>query len=78
MLPLSTPGATPAAVPPLEAARPPRRKRYSGTHPVAFKDKYKELSGDAALLAQLELKGKTAAGTHRPVAVPEVLAALAP
>ena len=74
MLPLGVPAAP--AEPP--APRPPRRVRYSGTHPVAFKDKHKELSGDAALLAKLALKGKTAAGTHRPVAVPEVLAALAP
>jgi 16S rRNA (cytosine1402-N4)-methyltransferase len=60
-------------------ARPPRRKRYSGTHPRRFDERYKEL--DSAkfpeLAAKLRARGRTPAGTHVPVMLPEVLAALA-
>lgn len=68
-----TPPQAPAAPP---AVKPPRRARYAGSHPRLFTEKYKELKNDPALIAHIEAKGGTAAGTHRPVAVPEVLAAL--
>ena len=60
--------------------RPPRRPRYRGTHPRRFSEKYKER--DAARYAETAGKvaasGKTPAGTHRPILVAEVLAALDP
>ena len=55
-----------------------RRKRYSGKYPRRFEDKYKEHGGDAATLAKVTASGKTPAGTHRPIMVTEILAALAP
>jgi len=57
-----------------------RRQRYSGTHPKNFQQKYKEHAIDAhpELLAHLRAKGKTPAGTHVPVLMAEVMAALAP
>lgn len=55
-----------------------RRPRYSGTHPRRFDERYKELRGDPSLVAHVEAKGSTAAGTHRPIAVDEVLAVLQP
>jgi 16S rRNA (cytosine1402-N4)-methyltransferase len=55
-----------------------RRPRYAGTHPRRFAEKYKEHGGDAATLAKVLAAGKTPAGTHRPIMVAEVLAALAP
>lgn len=55
-----------------------RRARYSGTHPRRFEHKYKELRGDPAVVAHVEAKGSTAAGTHRPIAVDAVLEALQP
>jgi 16S rRNA (cytosine1402-N4)-methyltransferase len=55
-----------------------RRVRYRGTHPKKFEEKYKELRGDADVKAHVEGKGATAAGTHRPIAVPEILEVLSP
>ena len=57
-----------------------RRPRYSGTHPKQFAEKYKELAIDnhPELLAHLLAKGKTPAGTHVPVMVEPILAALSP
>lgn len=55
-----------------------RRPRYSGTHPRRFEHKYKELRGDAAVVAHIEARGSTAAGTHRPIACDEILEALRP
>ncbi|MCM3876827.1 MAG: 16S rRNA (cytosine(1402)-N(4))-methyltransferase, partial [Thermoanaerobaculia bacterium] len=62
------------------AGKPPRRPRYRGTHPRAFSEKYKEL--DPVRFPDQRGKvldsGRTPAGTHVPVLVLEVLAALQP
>lgn len=55
-----------------------RRPRYRGKNPRRFEDKYKEHGGDAQTIAKVLASGKTPAGTHRPIMVAEVLAALAP
>jgi 16S rRNA (cytosine1402-N4)-methyltransferase len=61
-----------------EAPRPPRRKRYRGTHPRRFHEKYKELdpARHAETVAKVFEAGKTPAGMHVPVMVEECLAAL--
>ena len=58
----------------------PRRKRYGGTHPKSYQQKYKEHNVEAypEMKAHLLAKGKTPAGTHIPVLVEEVLACLKP
>ena len=57
-----------------------RRPRYSGRNPRRFEDKYKEHDpqryGDT--VAKVLAAGKTPAGSHRSIMVPEILAALAP
>jgi 16S rRNA (cytosine1402-N4)-methyltransferase len=57
-----------------------RRVRYAGKNPRRFEEKYKERDpqryGDT--VAKVLASGKTPAGTHRPVMVTEILAALAP
>jgi 16S rRNA (cytosine1402-N4)-methyltransferase len=67
---------TPSGVP----APRRRRPRYSGTHPKRFDERYKEL--DPATYpetqAHVRTQGRTPAGTHVPVLVGEVLAALRP
>jgi 16S rRNA (cytosine1402-N4)-methyltransferase len=55
-----------------------RRPRYSGANPRTFAEKYKELRGDADVVAHIEAKGNTAAGTHRPILVDELVHILAP
>jgi len=55
-----------------------RRVRYSGKNPRRFEDKYKEHAQDAATIAKIVASGKTPAGTHRPIMVTEILAALIP
>jgi 16S rRNA (cytosine1402-N4)-methyltransferase len=55
-----------------------RRSRYAGTHPRAFDQKYKELSGDPEAMAKAAARGSTPAGAHLSIMVPEILAALAP
>src|SRR5690242_549952 len=57
-----------------------RRPRYQGTHPRRFEEKYKEHDPGryAETVARVVASGKTPAGTHRPIMVAEVLAALAP
>ncbi|MEK7358647.1 MAG: 16S rRNA (cytosine(1402)-N(4))-methyltransferase RsmH [Bdellovibrionota bacterium] len=55
-----------------------RRPRYKGTHPRTFDEKYKEHSNDPALIEKLHAKGKTPAGTHRPIMVDEILEVLSP
>jgi 16S rRNA (cytosine1402-N4)-methyltransferase len=59
--------------PPNDPPRPPRRKRYSGKNPRRFEDKYKEHRGDAETLAKVAASGKTPAGTHVPILLPEIL-----
>lgn len=57
-----------------------RRPRYSGKNPRRFDQKYKEHDpsryGDT--VARVLASGKTPAGTHRPIMVPEILEILAP
>ena len=55
-----------------------RRVRYSGRNPRRFEEKYKEHGRDDATIAKVIASGKTPAGTHRPIMVTEILAALAP
>ena len=58
----------------------PRRRRYSGTHPKRYQQKYKELNIAAypEIKAHLRAKGKTPAGSHIPVLTEEVIARLRP
>jgi 16S rRNA (cytosine1402-N4)-methyltransferase len=58
----------------------PRRRRYSGTHPKSFQQKYKEhnITGYPEIKEHLLAKGKTPAGTHIPVLTEEVIACLQP
>jgi 16S rRNA (cytosine1402-N4)-methyltransferase len=58
----------------------PRRRRYSGTHPKSFREKYKELNISAypEIKEHLRAKGKTLAGSHIPVLTEEVIACLQP
>jgi 16S rRNA (cytosine1402-N4)-methyltransferase len=57
-----------------------RRRRYQGTHPRAFHDKYKELQPDRYPGEQQKTldSGRTPAGTHVPIMVDEVLECLRP
>ena len=57
-----------------------RRRRYGGTHPKRYEEKYKELDLDAypEMMAHLLAKGKTPAGTHIPIMVEEVMECLKP
>lgn len=52
-----------------------RRVRYNGTHPKAFKEKYKELQPEkyADDVAKIIEHGKTPAGMHRSICVKEIL-----
>ncbi len=52
-----------------------RRPRYKGTHPKAFKDKYKELQPElyADTVAKVIQKGSTPAGMHRSICVNEII-----
>ncbi len=58
--------------------RPPRRKRYAGKNPRRFEDKYKEHRQDPATMAKVVASGKTPAGTHLPILLPEIMEVLAP
>ncbi len=57
-----------------------RRPRYRGKNPRRFEEKYKEHNPARypQTVAQVLASGKTPAGSHRPIMVEEVLAALAP
>ncbi len=59
---------------------PRRRPRYSGSHPRHFEQRYKEHAAAAYPdhSAHLRAKGRTLAGSHLPVMVAELLAALDP
>ena len=62
------------------AGNPRRRPRYAGTHPRRFDQRYKEL--DPASYPEIHdhvrAQGRTPAGTHVPVLIEEVCAALHP
>jgi 16S rRNA (cytosine1402-N4)-methyltransferase len=60
--------------------KPPRRPRYRGRNPRQFNEKYKEHQPEkyAGDVAKVIARGKTPAGSHRPIMVREVLQALAP
>jgi 16S rRNA (cytosine1402-N4)-methyltransferase len=57
-----------------------RRPRYSGKYPRRFEEKYKEhhSAQHPETIAKVLASGKTPAGTHRPIMVAEILAALEP
>jgi len=57
-----------------------RRKRYRGTHPRAFSEKYKEQHPETYHndLERVLSRGDTPAGSHRPICVTEILGILAP
>ncbi len=60
---------------PDETPKRPRRIRYSGTHPKAFKEKYKEQNPEkyADDVAKIIEQGKTPAGMHRSICVNEIM-----
>jgi len=62
------------------AEKPARRPRYRGPNPRGFGEKYKEHRPDlhADDVARVIAAGRTPAGSHRPILVGEVLAALGP
>jgi 16S rRNA (cytosine1402-N4)-methyltransferase len=66
----------------IESPPPPhvRRKRYRGSHPRAFNEKYKELNPEkfATDIEKVIARGQTPAGAHRPICVDEILAILNP
>jgi 16S rRNA (cytosine1402-N4)-methyltransferase len=66
-----------SAASPTDPPRPPRRKRYSGKNPQRFEDKYKELRQDPETVAKVTAAGKTPAGTHIPILLPEIMEILA-
>ena len=57
-----------------------RRPRYRGKNPRAFHEKYKEHRPDQypETMQKVLASGKTPAGTHRPILLPEILEILAP
>lgn len=57
-----------------------RRPRYSGKNPRRFEDKYKELNPElhAETIAKVRASGKTPAGQHVPILLPEIMSVLAP
>lgn len=63
-----------------DPARGVRRKRYAGTHPARFEDRYKEREPEAHpdVVGRIRAKGGTPAGTHVPILVPQILSCLAP
>jgi 16S rRNA (cytosine1402-N4)-methyltransferase len=64
----------------MSTERPRRRRRYSGRNPRHFAEKYKEHAPEryAGDVAKVVASGKTPAGMHRPVMVPEVMEVLTP
>jgi 16S rRNA (cytosine1402-N4)-methyltransferase len=64
----------------LHSSKHPRRQRYPGKYPKKFSQKYKELNSQdyPDIHEHLRAKGKTPAGTHIPIMVEEVIAALRP
>ncbi len=58
-----------------ETPKHTRRERYKGTHPKAFKEKYKEQQPDlyAADVEKVMEQGRTPAGMHRSICVVEIM-----
>jgi 16S rRNA (cytosine1402-N4)-methyltransferase len=58
-----------------ETPKHARRERYKGTHPQAFKEKYKEQQPElyAADIEKVIEQGRTPAGMHRSICVTEIL-----
>ena len=65
---------------PGEPHKPPRRKRYSGTHPRRFDQRYKELSPaeHPGIVEHVRSRGQTPAGMHVPIMSAEVIECLRP
>jgi 16S rRNA (cytosine1402-N4)-methyltransferase len=63
-----------------DAGRHQRRKRYRGSHPRAFSEKYKERHPELYRedIERVLARGDTPAGSHRPICVAEILEVLAP
>lgn len=63
-----------------ETPKPPRRKRYPGTHPRRFDQKYKELdpSRFPTEAEKVKARGQTPAGSHVSIMVPEIVDVLRP
>lgn len=59
----------------MDGEKPKRRVRYKGTHPKAFKEKYKELNPEqyAADVEKVKQQGRTPAGMHRSICVNEIM-----
>jgi 16S rRNA (cytosine1402-N4)-methyltransferase len=57
-----------------------RRKRYRGTHPRKFEEKYKELNAQnyATDVEKVIARGQTPAGMHRSICVDEIIAIFNP
>lgn len=57
-----------------------RRKRYSGTHPKRFQERYKELQLEkyAGMQEHIRSQGRTPAGSHVPIMLNEVMETLQP
>ena len=57
-----------------------RRKRYSGTHPRRFAERYKELAPEAYpdMQQHIRRQGRTPAGSHVPIMLAEVMQTLQP
>lgn len=62
----------------MDDEKPKRRVRYTGTHPKTFQEKYKELEPGqyAEDIAKVIQQGRTPAGMHRSICVPEILSIL--
>jgi 16S rRNA (cytosine1402-N4)-methyltransferase len=65
---------------PEEEGRHVRRKRYRGSHPRFFSEKYKERDPEKYRedVERVLARGDTPAGSHRPICVAEILALLSP
>lgn len=63
-----------------DAGRHVRRKRYRGSHPRSFSEKYKERDPEAYRedVERVLARGGTPAGSHRSICVKEILEVLAP
>lgn len=70
----------PSSPSPGDGASHRRRPRYAGSHPRRFEQRYKELDRGAfpQMQAHIRAQGRTPAGTHVPVLMDEVVAALLP